>query len=137
MSLRDQILSSKDVASTLLPVEIPEWGCTVHVRVMSGKEREKFESVLEKSGGGNVRATLAAFTVCDEDGRPCFTEADVEALNERSSKALDRIYLASGKFNALGKQDLAELEKNSEAATSGATPLASRPDGESSTSTSC
>ena len=70
-------------------------------------------------------------------GQPLFTYQDVVDLGKKSSKALHRVYEAGWKLNALGKEEVKELEKNSEAANSGDTPLPSRPATESSMSTSC
>lgn len=121
MSLtRDQILAFDDIKPTVTPVDVPEWGGPVLIRPMSGLDRERFENYLAKEAkdsDGNVRARMAAYCLCDEEGRTLFTEADVEALGRKNSHALDRIYQACIRLNALRKDGIDELEKNSDAAT--------------------
>jgi hypothetical protein len=135
MSLRDQILNANDIVANLLPLPIPEWGVTLFLRVMPGRQRERFEYRYEKGNDPTLRAFFATLVACDEQGTPLFTDADVAGLAEKSSRALDRIYQAGIKLNAIGKAGVDELEKNSGAATSGATPTASPLATESPTST--
>lgn len=121
MLSRDVILSVDD--RKIERVAVPEWGGDVCVRVMSGAERDSFESqMLARKGGADVsiRAPLAAVTLCDEAGRRLFTPADVEALGEKSGTALDRVFNAAIRINAMGKADVEALEKNSGSAPSGA-----------------
>ena len=135
---REMILSVDDKAPTLTKVDIPEWGGEAYIRVMTGLERERFEAALtadNKVVGTSLRALLASLVLCDEKGKPLFAAADLVALGEKSSNALQRIYVAGLKLNAIGKSGVDELEKNSEAATSGATPSDSRPGTGSPTST--
>ena len=62
-------------------VDVPEWGGTVGLRVMSGAERERFEAVHLAGGNkADVRARLVVLTACDGDGNPLFGEGDVEHL---------------------------------------------------------
>jgi hypothetical protein len=114
---RDQILSRDDATPDLHTIEIPEWGGSAFVRVLSGKQRERFEKAVGRENESNLRGLFAALCLCDDKGKPIFTEADISALGEKSSKALDRVYRAGIKLNAIGKDDIDELEKNSEAAT--------------------
>lgn len=98
-------------------VEVPEWGGSVFIGVLSGSERDVFEtSILEanKSGRGysNIRARLAALTICDDNGERLFSEDDVEALGQKSSKALDRVFEAAQRINGLTAKDVSELEGN-------------------------
>ena len=44
MDIRSQILQAEDLPSE--PVEIPEWGVSVFVRSMSGRDRDLFESQM-------------------------------------------------------------------------------------------
>lgn len=113
---KNEILSANDTVPKIAPVEVPEWGGEVLVKVMSGRDRERFEQAVTK-GEGNLRAKLAALTLCDEQGKSYFSEAEATQLGEKSSAALHRVYLAAMRINALAKGDVEELEKNSESAT--------------------
>jgi hypothetical protein len=61
-----------------------------------------------------MRARLVARSICDAEGAALFTEADVNALGEKSAAALDRIFAAAQELSGLGAQDVENLAKNSE-----------------------
>ncbi len=88
----------KPHAPEIFPLDIPEWGGTVHVRVPSLRVIEDYEAwqrKLREAGNQHVglRARVAIMVCCDESGAPLFTSADESALcsDERGFKALDRI----------------------------------------------
>lgn len=114
---RNQILAAPDQSAGLTTIEVPEWGGEVSIRVMTGRERDRFETAFSKDPGNNLRARLVALCVADEAGRPIFTEVDVQALGEKNANALHRVFEAALKANSIGKKDVAEVEKNSGAAT--------------------
>lgn len=111
---RDQILNST-VAPTLETVEVPEWGGEVLIGVLTGRQRDRFErAATDAKDKGQIRAMLAAFAIRGEDNKPIFTEHDINALGEKSSIALDRVFRAAFKLNRMGETDLADDAKNSE-----------------------
>lgn len=120
MSLRDEILAADDRPRRKL--SIPEWGRDVWIRVMSAAQREQWERDTDDVEGIRkrhlLRAALAVRTVCDEDGSPVFTTADMEALAEKSGPALCRIWDAAIAANKVSKADVEELAKNSDASPS-------------------
>ena len=94
MLTRDQILSADD--RRLEEVQVPEWGGSIFVRVMSGRDRDKFEFDCQKGKEevGHVpdfRAKFVASIACDENGELLFSESDIEQLGSKSASALDRI----------------------------------------------
>lgn len=108
---RAAILESSD-----LPVEavdVPEWGGTVSVRTLTGAERDRFELEVLGSSKQNIRARLCAYAMADDSGMALFTPADVEALGRKSAAALDRVFTAAMRLNAIGGQDVEGLAKNS------------------------
>ncbi len=115
---RDQILNADDVKTK--EVKVPEWGGSVVVRAMSGKERDAFEeSVIEIKNGhkstklDNFRAKLVQKTVIDPETKELmFSAADIEALGRKSAAALDRVFSTAQKLNGLSPSDVEELEKN-------------------------
>lgn len=121
-------LSKEDILGTpcakVEKVYIPEWGGEVFIRVMKSAERDAFEAAaLDRKGASkmaNIRARLAAIVLADENGARLFTDADAPALGEKFAPALDRIFEAASKLNRLSKEDVEELEKNSESAPQGA-----------------
>ena len=110
----DQIGRVTQTEIRTTPVEVPEWGGTAHVRVMSGKLRDRFEAEYSRDKS-NIRARLATYTLCDEAGKLLFAENQVDQVGEFSGVALDRVFTAAIKINAIGAADVAELEKNSDA----------------------
>lgn len=114
---RDQILSAPDLAT--IDVDVPEWGGTVRLKTMTGAERDAFENeiVQQKKSGTrvnllNVRARLLSRVIVDEHGAPLFSRHDIEALGQKSSRALDRLADAAGKLNAINDEDLEELAED-------------------------
>lgn len=115
-------LSREDILSTgsvkVEKIAIPEWGGDVFIRVMSSAERDAFEAAsLERKGASkmaNIRARLAAIVLSDESGKRLFADADAPALGAKLASALDRVFEAASKLNRLSKEDVEELEKNSE-----------------------
>jgi hypothetical protein len=117
LNLRDQILGASD--AKVIPLEVPEWGCKVHLRVMSGSERDRFEaSTAEDKRTGrknldNIRARFAVLVLCDEKGERLFADGDAAALGKKSAAALDRILEEGSRLNGIGEQDVRELEGKS------------------------
>ena len=114
MSLsKSAILAADD--KKMIDIEVPEWNGSAKVRVMSGTERDRFESEFV---GGNksvdmVRAKLVAKCLCDDDGVRLFTEAEIPQLGEKSAAVLDKLFNACMKLNRFTKDDVEELAGNS------------------------
>lgn len=110
---RSAILEAADVKKET--VEVPEWGGSVYVRVMTGTDRDLFESSMYLKGDDrliNLRAHLCALTICNEDGTRLFSDADIEALGKKSGEALDRVFKTAQRINGLSGEEVAEIEKN-------------------------
>jgi len=108
---KEDILKAADLKREA--VRVPEWGGSVYVRMMTGAERDSFDSLFTQSGRKTFRSVLVAHTACDEQGNLLFTVDDVEELAKKSAAALDRICVAATKINAITDEDVKELEKNS------------------------
>lgn len=111
---KDQILKSQDIATE--EVEVPEWGGTVLVRGLSGRQRDEFEgSMVERRGRravmntANMRAKLVAWSVVDENGDRLFGNADIAELGEHSAAAVTRIYNVAAKLSGLSDEDVEEM----------------------------
>jgi hypothetical protein len=120
---RDQILAVQDLEEKV--VDVPEWGGQVLVRGLTGAQRDAYEkSMLEGKGKNreinmvNARAKLVAASIVGEDGKPLFSQNDVEALGKKSSKALNRIFEVATEISGIGEEELEELTKNSESVPS-------------------
>lgn len=95
-------------------LDVPEWKGRVWLRVMTGKERDAFDALATATGvRPNIRACFAVRVIANEKGDRVFTDSDVEKLGEKSSLALDRIWDAGMKLNAILAPDVEELAGNS------------------------
>lgn len=125
MSLRQAILDQSDLPRE--PVTIPEWtidGAPVRlwVRTMTGDERDAYEMWCVRQKDGDlvgIRAKLVCLCTVDEDGARVFQDKDAAALGKKSVAALQRLFNAARKLNALSSADVEELEKNSAGALNG------------------
>lgn len=120
---RDTILAAQDVKYET--VTVPEWGGDVRVRAISAAARDDLEQAayaaqVAKQPFRNMRARMVALCVIDAEGKPVFTDADVDALGNKSAAALDRVYAVAARLNAMSNQDIDDLQKNLPAAPDGA-----------------
>lgn len=129
---REAILAAQDLGGE--EVAVPEWGGTVRVRMMTGTERDQFETAVmrakEAAAGEevNLRAMLAALTLCDAEGQALFSVADVAALGRKSAAALERVFSVASRLNAMTDRDVADLGKDSAATPSASSTSASPSD---------
>ena len=135
MGLKETILGAKDRPSE--QVEVPEWGVTVTVQAISGSDRDQFDAwrINEfNSKAANrfrgLRARLCALSIV-EDGRRVFSDSEIDALGNKSSEAIDRIYTVARRISGLSDADVEESIKNSDAAPSGDSGLGSASHSES------
>ena len=105
-----------------MAVDVPEWGGVVHIRVMTGMERDAFEGQFTKNRYTNLRAYLAVCCCCDATGEDLFKPEDVAELGKKSGVALERIFNECAKLNKLTAADISELQGKSRASRSSASP---------------
>lgn len=122
MLTKEQIMSADD--KSYAEVEVPEWGGTVRVRTMTGKERDELEGAITKAQNKgalmkNFRATVCCLCICDDSGKRLFLEPEIRDLGERNGAALDRVFTEAITLNGIGDTEVKELVGNSSAAPSG------------------
>jgi hypothetical protein len=112
--LKTKILSADDIKFQTVPV--PEWDTTLRVYVMTGAERDAFESgVLAVSPDRrqeNMRARLLVHCLRDEQGTRIFEASDADALGAKSGAALSRLFDVAADLNRLTKAHQDELLGN-------------------------
>jgi len=110
---KSMVVSAAD--KKMIDVEIPEWGGTAKLRVMSGSERDRFEGEFQgdKKSVDDVRAKMVSKCLCDDEGVRLFSEAEVPLLGEKSAAVLDRLFTMCMKLNRFSKDDVEELASNS------------------------
>jgi hypothetical protein len=117
---RDTILQANDLP--MEAVEVPEWGGTVHIKTMSGTERDRFDAAIIKRGKSDdtfdtrgLRVDVVVLTACDENGNLLFTDDDKPALSKKSGAVLDRLCNVARKLNGILDTDsdaVKESKKN-------------------------
>lgn len=99
-------------------VDVPEWGGSVRIAVMSAEARDRYESsLMEMQQDGtatknleNIRAKLVSACIVDENGKTMFTYKE---LADKSGRVLDRLFNECSKLNALGEEGIEDAAKNS------------------------
>lgn len=125
-----QILAADKKKSKDVPVK--EWGGTVRLQELSAAERDLWESesfLTEENDEGEevarfnpkqARARLVVRCIVDETGKRLFTDDEVAAVGSLSASTVQKLFTEARKLNAISANDIEELEKNSDAAPSGA-----------------
>ena len=119
-----QILDAPDRKHKV--VAVPEWGGDVLVWEATASQRDRLETMClnkreHEDQAVSLRAVLLAFSICDEQGQPLFTEADIVALSKKNYKVLDRIREVADRLSGLTDEDKKDLAKNSQAQSDGET----------------
>lgn len=113
LTSKDEILRAADKVQ-IEEFEVPEWSCKVLLGLVSGQNREKFEHAQGKNPPtNNVRAMLVSFGLVDRDGNRLFEDKDIEALNKRDWRGLNRIYQKLIVMNLIGDKHVEAEAKNS------------------------
>jgi hypothetical protein len=119
-----QIISAND--TKVEPVEVPEWGGTVYVRVLRGTDRDHFEEWVNKEKDKSVRCRFLVLSLCDETGGLLFKPEQVTALGEKSGDVLARVFDRAWEINYLSPKAVEELGKDSPSGQSDGSTTVSR-----------
>lgn len=133
-----KVLSKSDLlAATVVPTStcaVPELGGVVHVRGMTGVERDAYESTLFKGKGrhreinlANARAKLVAFCCVDDAGRRLFTDADADELGRVRVDVLNRLFIVAQRLSGLTDEEVEDLGKPMEIQTPGGSGSSASP----------
>ena len=107
---KDQILSARDFKTKEVPV--PEWGGDILVRSLDGAGRDKIEAAFLSKETEGLKAMVVALTVCDENGKLLFEQADVERLQAKSAEVLERVFEAAWEISGLRAGSIEAAEGN-------------------------
>lgn len=113
------LTKSAILAASDLPhedVEVPEWGGSVRVRMMTGLERDQFRAAIASEDGipvGKFAAALLAVTCIDEGGERLFSMEDIEALQAKSAASIDGPAAVAMRLNGLAGRAVEDAQKNS------------------------
>jgi hypothetical protein len=121
--LREMILGTNDLPSEV--VEVPEWDAKVRVRGMTAREKDAFVAQITNLSTGemswqNATALLIVRTVVDDDGQRVFSDADADALGEKSAAATQRLFNVAQRLSAFSEEDLDQIAQDFGPARNGA-----------------
>lgn len=108
MLTKDQILNASDLEVS--EVQVPEWGGSVYVRVLSIDDARDLQQTLTANGDDPIE--LFILVTCDENGTLLFTRDEAQALRKRSFKAINRIIAAANKVNGFTAKAVDTAEGN-------------------------
>ena len=107
-------LTREEITTTTWPVEevlLPEFGSKkVRVKTLSAAEFLKLAE-LEKTYANKAYALWWIATVCDEQGQPLFSEADIDTITTLPISAVNRVVETAKRLNFATQGD---AEGNSE-----------------------
>ena len=118
-------------------VEVKEWGGKVRLQELSAADRDLWESesfITETDDEGEqsarfnpkqARARLVVRCLVGDDGRRLFSDDEVASVGSLSASRVQKLFMAARRLNAISAGDIKELEKNSDAAPSGASSSSS------------
>ena len=106
-----QIIGCSD--SEVKEIEVPEWGGSVFIRSINGRERGIVESWVSngKVIDGFVNR-LMLMCLSDEKGNRLFTDNDLPVIEEKNGAVLSRLATEALSVNGLSSKDFEETEKN-------------------------
>lgn len=122
MSLRDQILSTKDIPSET--VKVKEWNIEVEVRGMTGAERTRIlDLAMDEKNGVNLQMVYPEIVISTafdpSTGEQIFSPADRAALLSKSASALDTLATVGMRLSGFTQETSDDLGKDSSATAIG------------------
>lgn len=116
---RDAIFSAPDLV--VEKIEVPEWNGFVHMRVLTGEQRDEFEQLaMDRRKGDRIniqglKSRLIAMSLCKENGDLLFAgNGDEKKLNQKSGAAIDRLFKEAQRLSGLSDDEVQELTENFE-----------------------
>ncbi len=104
---KDEILNAHDF--NYEDVEVPEWGGSVRLRVMTAAQRNAFQAQMVVMDGTKIKSInmadlqvkLLALCLVDENFEPLFTAKDLAELGKKSGIVIDRLFSVAQRINGL------------------------------------
>lgn len=117
------MLSKKDILAVsdikCEEVEVIEWGGSVMVYGLTGKQRGELEaSVVEMRGQTqimhlqNLKVLMCSMAIRDENGARMFDSDEVDELGAKSTQALERVYDVAQRLSGMSTTEVEKLSKN-------------------------
>lgn len=106
---REAILGSQDIVTQ--DVAVPEWGGSIRVRTMTVAERNDFARRASSEDKVSVAAWLISVLAVDQAGVTLFKPEDVQELERRNFRAVDRVVQAILEVNGITEKKVEEAGK--------------------------
>jgi hypothetical protein len=110
---RAEFLAANDKGLQEYTIKTEGYGGVVYLKTMSAKEQLDIEKSSRNKNEDNLATKLIVMCVCDEQGNPLFTEADIDAINNKSASVVLELYEAIIHINMKDDRDIEDLAKNS------------------------
>jgi hypothetical protein len=101
---RDQILGSRRDRKPV-PLDVPEWGGQVYVRVMSAKDQVELTDGHRPT---DIPMLVLIHCLVDENGQQILEEGDIDALSQEDFPVIMRLFAFVAKLNGLSTTELDE-----------------------------
>lgn len=106
----EAILKADDI--TRERVDVPEWGGSVYVRGLTARQKDRIELGHMNKEIKDYRATVAAYSICDDKGNALFSVHDIAKLADKSGAALERVFETAMRLSRITETDVAAIEGN-------------------------
>lgn len=100
---RDQILSARRGRKPTA-LEVPEWGGTVYIRVLSAED----QLAIADSDGGVTPVKVLVACLVDENGERLFSGEDATELGKEDFPVILRVFAEVARLNGLSSKELDE-----------------------------
>lgn len=109
---REQIMGLNDLKPTVY--EVPEWGGSVNLRVMTGHEKLQYDLFQQQKDPeplfADVIALLVSMVVVDDNNEPIFHSPD--EVKQRNAQVIERLFFEAVRVNAANPSAVEDLAKN-------------------------
>lgn len=109
---RADFLAAKDLELKEHKIKATGYNGSVWLKKMTVKDQLAFEEMANGKDKKNILSKLVVMCVCDEDGNQLFTDADIEALNNKSSAVILELSNSILATNNMSDSDVEDMAKN-------------------------
>jgi hypothetical protein len=118
ITTKEGILSRKDTGRCV-PFEVPAWGETVYIKLLTLGEKTSFEKSFVKQRGKETWQDMENFTskllcacLCDENGKLLFEMTDASLVAELLAEEAEPIFDECMRVNKYAQKNVEETAKN-------------------------
>jgi hypothetical protein len=122
MSIKDQIKAAND--QRIIPVECSEWKdengnpIIVYVKSLNAWDKECWVAAraknIETNTTGSLATSLLVKCCTDAEGNLLFTDDDIEWLNTKNGKVIDRLYNVASDLIISSQAEVQDLLKKNQ-----------------------